>query len=165
MAARGHLVKWLRGRFLLKRVDSGSTFGSHSHYADQCVAAALLTHGVTVDACVAYSAIAEHVRRTTECGRTSLCLSMPHGLLTRVPKDVACRLHLAGSSLRFSRAPWLGFGGTRFRTRDPLKRNVPPNHFTKWPRAFLLKRVDFGFDRPGCRPIRRPMRCRGAHPG
>ena len=67
MAARGHLVKWLRGTNLLKRVDSGSTFGSHSHYADQCVAAALLTHGVTVDACVAYSAIVEHVRRTTEC--------------------------------------------------------------------------------------------------
>ena len=99
----------LGGRFLLKRVDSGSTFGSHSHYADQCVAAALLTHGVTVDACVAYSAIAEHVRRTTECGRTSLCPSMPHGLLTRVPQDVACRPLLADSSLRFSRGSWFGF--------------------------------------------------------
>ena len=39
----------------------------------------------------------------------------------------------------------------------------PFNHFTKWPRA--LKRVDFGFDISEDSPIRRPMRCRGAHQG
>ncbi len=58
----------------------------------------------------------------------------------------------AGSPLRFSRAPWLlGFDGTGLRTpgRDPLKKNVPPSHFTKWPRGTLVSSTE-SLARTGC---------------
>jgi hypothetical protein len=88
--ARGHLVKWLRsttpltktGRFRVRLFK----FGRQSHYADQCAApaAASAPHG-TVDACIgpvgrAYSAIVEHVRRTTRVAARLYAFPCPHGL-------------------------------------------------------------------------------------
>jgi hypothetical protein len=137
--ARGHLVKWLRGTFLLKRVDSGSTLGRHSHTQ---------TNALPRCSPRCHYFEAPSARAPTRTPSTS-CRGAHHA--------VCCTAHLrsslspvfraqgmllpptsAGSPLRFSRAPWFTrfrSRGTRFRTRDPLKRNVPPSHFTKWPGA------------------------------
>ena len=141
---RGHLVKWLGGALLLKRVDrvrlSGGTpllrpmrcHGAHWHQGHPHCEANVGLLGTE-------SAVAE--RRASEHGSMPF---LPHGLSTRVPKD-ACYRPLAFPSrpvVPIALAARLGFGfdGTRLRTVAPFKTNVPPNHFTKWPRAAKAKR-------------------------
>jgi hypothetical protein len=68
---RGHLVKWLGGTFLfkVKTGRSGSTFGRHSPYADQCAAAVLAEDPLLRDA---------HTWLTRQSwSLPAVCLSLP----------------------------------------------------------------------------------------
>ena len=136
MAARGHWVKWLRGTFLLQGVDRVRLLGRHSHTQTNALPgtyAAVLTKGTSrTDApgrarqSLSRVPIAPLYARGKPASYSCFAQGLCNRPLRRVvPFLLAARL---GRSFRFS-------GGTRFRTRDPLRRNVPPNHFTKWPRA------------------------------
>jgi hypothetical protein len=122
VAARGHLVKWFRGTFLLKRVDRVRLTGRHSHTQANALPGpaargahqGYFPHGCARASRQSLSRVHASIAPLYARGKPASYSCFAQGLLlpptsAGSPSALAARL---GRSFRVS-------GGTRFRTRGP----------------------------------------------